>query len=34
LVAQHAGVNAPQADGATALHCAVFHSDRTLWICY
>jgi ankyrin repeat protein len=28
LVAQHAGVNPPKADGATTLHWAVFHSDR------
>ena len=28
LVAQHAGVNAPQADGAITLHWAAFHSDR------
>jgi ankyrin repeat protein len=28
LVAQHADVNAPQADGATALHWAVFRSDK------
>ncbi|HEX5229439.1 MAG TPA: ankyrin repeat domain-containing protein [Bryobacteraceae bacterium] len=27
LIAQHADVNAPQADGATALHWAVFRSD-------
>jgi ankyrin repeat protein len=30
LVAQHADVNAPQADGATALHWAVFQSDKAL----
>jgi uncharacterized protein len=30
LVRQHADVNAPQADGATALHWAVFQSDKTL----
>jgi ankyrin repeat protein len=30
LVAQHADVNAPQADGATALHWAVFRSDRAM----
>jgi ankyrin repeat protein len=30
LVAQHADVNAPQADGATALHWAVFQSDRAM----
>ena len=28
LVEQHADVNAPQADGATALHWAVFRSDK------
>ena len=28
LVAQHADMNAPQADGATALHWAVFRSRR------
>jgi len=28
LLQQHADVNAPQADGATALHWAVFNSDR------
>src|SRR5580704_8159257 len=28
LVAQHADVNAPQADGSTALHWAVFRSDH------
>jgi ankyrin repeat protein len=28
LLAQHADVNAPQADGATALHWAVFRSDK------
>ncbi|MGD0136647.1 MAG: ankyrin repeat domain-containing protein [Bryobacteraceae bacterium] len=28
LVEQHADVNAPQADGATALHWAVFQSDK------
>jgi ankyrin repeat protein len=30
LVEQHADVNAPQADGATALHWAVFRSDKEL----
>jgi ankyrin repeat protein len=30
LLAQHADVNAAQADGATALHWAVFRSDKTL----
>jgi ankyrin repeat protein len=30
LVGQHADVNAPQADGATALHWAVFQSDKAL----
>jgi ankyrin repeat protein len=30
LVEQHADVNAPQADGATALHWAVFRSDRAM----
>ena len=30
LLSQHADVNAPQADGATALHWAVFHGDREL----
>jgi len=30
LIAQHADVNAPQADGATALHWAVFRSDKAL----
>ena len=30
LVAQHADVNAPQADGATALHWAVFQSDQAM----
>jgi uncharacterized protein len=30
LVDQHADVNAPQADGATALHWAVFRSDKDL----
>ena len=30
LVAQHADVNAPQADGATALHWAVFRSDKEI----
>jgi ankyrin repeat protein len=30
LVAQHADVNAPQADGATALHWAAFHSDKEM----
>jgi uncharacterized protein len=30
LVAQHADVNAPQADGATALHWAVFRSDQAM----
>jgi len=30
LVAQHADVNAPQADGATALHWAVFQSDKAM----
>src|ERR1700733_15937369 len=30
LVEQHADVNAPQADGATALHWAVFRSDKAL----
>ena len=28
LIAQHADVNVPQADGATALHWAVFQSDQ------
>ena len=28
LIAQHADVNAPQADGATALHWAVYRSDK------
>ncbi len=30
LVAQHADVNAAQADGATALHWAVFQSDKAM----
>ncbi|HJZ77950.1 MAG TPA: ankyrin repeat domain-containing protein [Vicinamibacterales bacterium] len=30
LLLQNADVNAPQADGATALHWAVFHGDRAL----
>ena len=30
LVEQHADVNAPQADGATALHWAVFQSDKEM----
>ena len=30
LLAQKADVNAPQADGATALHWAVFHGDKEL----
>jgi ankyrin repeat protein len=30
LAAQHADVNAPQADGATALHWAVFRSDKEM----
>ena len=30
LIAQHADVNAPQSDGATALHWAVFRSDAGL----
>ncbi len=30
LVEQHADVNAPQADGATALHWAVFRSDQAM----
>jgi ankyrin repeat protein len=30
LVEQHADVNAPQADGATALHWAVFRSDKPM----
>ncbi len=30
LVEQHADVNAPQADGATALHWAVFQSDKAM----
>ncbi len=30
LVQQHADVNAPQADGATALHWAVFRSDKAM----
>ena len=30
LVEQHADVNAPQADGATALHWAVFRSDKEM----
>jgi ankyrin repeat protein len=30
LVQQHSDVNAPQGDGATALHWAVFHSDKEL----
>ena len=32
LLSQHADVNAPQADGATALHWAVFHGDKDLAI--
>src|ERR1700722_16889308 len=30
LIEQHADVNAPQADGATGLHWAVFRSDRAM----
>ncbi len=30
LLDQHANVNAPQADGATALHWAVFQSDKEM----
>ena len=30
LIDQHADVNAPQADGATALHWAVFQSDKEM----
>jgi ankyrin repeat protein len=30
LLAKHADVNAPQADGATALHWAVFRSDKAM----
>ena len=30
LVEQHADVNAPQGDGATALHWAVFHSNKEM----
>src|ERR1700731_4258222 len=30
LIAQHADVNAPQADGATGLHWAVFRSDKEM----
>ncbi|MBV9743867.1 MAG: ankyrin repeat domain-containing protein [Acidobacteriia bacterium] len=30
LIEQHADVNAPQADGATPLHWAVYHSDREM----
>jgi hypothetical protein len=30
LLAQKADVNAPQSDGATALHWAVFHGDKDL----
>ena len=30
LIAQHADVNAPQADGSTALHWAVFRSDQAM----
>jgi len=30
LLQQHADVNAPQADGATALHWAVFQSDKAM----
>ena len=30
LLAQHADVNAPQADGATALHWAAYRGDKTL----
>src|SRR5580658_6341958 len=30
LIEQHADVNAPQADGATGLHWAVFRSDKEM----
>ena len=30
LIEQRADVNVPQADGATALHWAVFHSDKEM----
>jgi ankyrin repeat protein len=30
LVAQHADVNAPQGDGATAIHWAAYHGDKEL----
>jgi ankyrin repeat protein len=30
LIAQHADVNAPQADGATALHWAVYRGDKAM----
>src|SRR4030095_4498764 len=30
LLAQHADINAPQADGATALHWAVYRNDSAL----
>ena len=30
LIGRHADVNIPQSDGATALHWAVFHSDREM----
>src|SRR3954471_21066342 len=30
LIDQHADVNAPQADGATALHWAVYRSDKEM----